>query len=464
MSTPEVLHTTAPTVPHRCLSHAIRYAWLAGTALACLLCAPLPALAASSQDELRPLDNLVEERRFPDAYALAQTLLNDWEGEPEFDFLYGTAALESGHANEAVFAFERLVRGYPAEPRFKLELARALFEQNNLGAARELFESVLATGPSINVQNNIHAFLDAIADRERAVQPRLDWYLSTAVGNDSNINSATELGVISTPIGDVELNPNGQSLEDSFVELGGGMAYVKPLSKTTAFNANASYSRRDNIDTHAFDLDVLAGTASYTQQVRDLRLSYGVRAQHVALAGDPFQNSASLILGAQRSAGNGWNQYATVAYTGVRYATGQVANANLRDVDQWLGSAALTRTTGRFNHGISAYYGNESARHALGRNNAQRFYGAALSEQVALHPQHLGYARISLHRSENRAPAPIFNRVREDTIFSASLGWLWRINGPLTLSTDLTYTDNDSNLALFSYDRLKFQSGLRYQF
>jgi hypothetical protein len=34
----------------------------------------------------------------------------------------------------------------------------------------------------------------------------------------------------------------------------------------------------------------------------------------------------------------------------------------------------------------------------------------------------------------------------------------------MNVTTDLTYMENDSTLDLFSYDRLRVQTGLRYQF
>jgi hypothetical protein len=57
-----------------------------------------------------------------------------------------------------------------------------------------------------------------------------------------------------------------------------------------------------------------------------------------------------------------------------------------------------------------------------------------------------------------------FGRVREDETFSTSLGWIWRAMDAVNVTTDVTWTENDSNLDLFAYDRVKVQTGLRYQF
>lgn len=54
------------------------------------------------------LNQLIGAGQFEQAYQLAISNLTEWEGDTEFDFIYGIAAIESGSPNEAVFAFERV--------------------------------------------------------------------------------------------------------------------------------------------------------------------------------------------------------------------------------------------------------------------------------------------------------------------------------------------------------------------
>ena len=423
-----------------------------------------PALQAAEDPALEALNSLTQQNRFPEAYARAQELLPEYEGDPDFDFLYGLAALETGRPNEAVFALERVAFNHPEQLRVKLELARAFFMINNLDASRNLFNEVLDSNPTENVRRNIQAYLDQIDASERAIAGSFNWYINTGIGSDSNINSATELGVISTPIGDVELNPGGKAIDDNFFDIGAGLNYIRPLTKTSAINFEAGYSLHNNLDSDDFDIGVLSGQASYAHLVNSLRLSYGLRGQIVELDGEEFQRSNSIITTLQRSPGNGWTQALTGAWTAVRFDDAINANANLRDVDQWLLSGVLGKATGAFNHAVSLYIGTEEPSGKGTRDNAQDFYGIAFSEQFQFRPGHTPYLRVSYHSSENKAPHVFFGRVREDDIFSTSLGWVWRANPNINITTDLTYTENDSNLELFSYDRLKFQTGLRYQF
>ncbi len=114
--------------------------------------------------------------------------------------------------------------------------------------------------------------------------------------------------MIPRPIGDVELSANGQSIDDNFNDLGGGVSHSKPFSKTSAISIGGTISRHNNLDSDDFDLDVLAADASYAHSVGATRFSYGLRTQRVDLNSMRFQNSNSFIANLQRSSGEGWSQ------------------------------------------------------------------------------------------------------------------------------------------------------------
>lgn len=426
--------------------------------------APLTNAGSSDEEVISQMNLLIAGGQFNQAYTVGQTSLFDMEGEPEFDFLYGLSALESGRPDEAVFAFERIAFVYPDQQRVRLELARAYFMSNNLSAAEQLFNEVLATDPGPNVSTNIEGFLDLIEQRQNAVSSSFTWFVNSNVGSDTNINSATELGIINTPIGDVDLSESGQKIEDDFMDIGAGFNYNYPFDKNRSAFVRANYNQHNNFSTNAFDLEVLSGETGYAIISDNTRLSLSWRVQKVDLDGAEFQSSSSLLGSWQRNAGNGWSQGLTAAYTAVRYDNSSNPDNNLRDVNQVLLSGNLSKASGRFLHNISVYYGDEDSQKSAGKNNAQKFYGIAFSEQIQFRPGHIPYFRISLHSSENKSAAPVFNIDREDDTFSSSVGWIWQFSRNINITTDITYTDNDSNIDLYAYDRVKYQTGLRYQF
>lgn len=422
--------------------------------------------AAESEAELvAQMNALIEMGRYQEAYALAQTGLFEYEGEANFDFAYGLAALESGRPDEAVFAFERIVANNAQQQRVRLELARAYFLSQNYAAAETLFREVLASNPTENVRANIQAFLQLIEQAQSSYDSVLAWNLGINSGTDSNINSATELGVIDTPIGDVTLSPGGQEIDDSFTEYTAGVNYIRPIDNNRNITLQGNYNHRNNHVTDQFDLTIKSGQFTYNWGLNsNLRYSHALRLQMVSLDTAKFQSSATFLNSIQRIGNNGWSQALTGAYTMVRYATGSNANANLRDINQFLVSGVLTKSSNRNQLSTSVFFADDTIQNKLGTNNETQMVGLAISDQYLLMPRHLLYGRVSAQINDHGGPDPIFNITRTNSTSSASIGWIWQLNSNLTLTTDYTYTDNESNIDLYSFDRNRFQTGLRLQF
>ncbi|MCS6920481.1 MAG: hypothetical protein NZM07_00925, partial [Elioraea sp.] len=81
------------------------------------------AARGAPADEVR---RLVEAGRSVEAYALGREHPQEF-GKPEFDFYFGIAAIDAGHAGDGVLALERYVVQFPENLRARLELARGYF-------------------------------------------------------------------------------------------------------------------------------------------------------------------------------------------------------------------------------------------------------------------------------------------------------------------------------------------------
>ena len=73
--------------------------------------------------------------------ALADQVL-DRAGNPDFDYLLGIAALDSGHGERAVFALERVLAVQPSNALARAEIARAYLFIGEKDTARREFENV----------------------------------------------------------------------------------------------------------------------------------------------------------------------------------------------------------------------------------------------------------------------------------------------------------------------------------
>lgn len=274
-----------------------------------LLFASAHLLAAEDQSPVPAMEALVTQEQYQQAFALGQENLNEWEGDPDFDYIFSLAALESGDANDSFFALERVAAtatdsGLRALAR--LELARAYFVTNNLTAPEKLFNAVLATNPPPNVQQNIQFFLQLIAARQNAQTPTLNWTVSPVIGSDSNANSATSNGLIDTPlIGQIELDPAGQETEDNFSNTTLTMAYQYPFTRDRSLNFNLNLGHLNNFDTDQFDIDNVRGELAYNWGNEVYRFKHGISTGKVNLDQNGFQKSLALDSSWQRAGANG---------------------------------------------------------------------------------------------------------------------------------------------------------------
>ena len=159
----------------------------------------ISTFAAENESPTTEMNDLVSVEQYQQAYDIGFVNLEEWGGggDTEFDFIYGLAALESGNANEAVYALERVTAtstDSTLRSRIRLELARAYFVTNNLTASENLFNAVVAENPPVNVQQNVQAFLQLIEARKNAQSPTFNWTIACVIGSDSNANSATSNG------------------------------------------------------------------------------------------------------------------------------------------------------------------------------------------------------------------------------------------------------------------------------
>ena len=107
-----------------------------------LLSLPVPLHAAPADD----IQALLAKGDAKAAYALAKKH-PDQLGRPGFDFYFGIAAIDSGHAGEGVLALERYVITFPNNLEARLELARGYFVLGENQRAREEFSGVLKANP-----------------------------------------------------------------------------------------------------------------------------------------------------------------------------------------------------------------------------------------------------------------------------------------------------------------------------
>lgn len=426
-------------------------------------------LAQTSLPPTQELNALLAADRFAEAYALAESHLQAWEGDTDFDFAYGIAAIESGHPNESVYAFERVANSAPGNTtrqRARLELARAHFLTNNLVASEALFREVLSSNPPQNVRNNIDAFLTLIEDRRNNRQASFSFAIAPTLGHDNNVNSATSNGLIDTPLlGEIELNAEGLKTGDDFADLTLNLAYKKPFSRDRVLDLTLIANRHDNRSSDQFDIDYVLGDISYGYGDDKQRFRHSLQLQTVALDGESFLKTYRLNNSWQHAGNNGWYQGLAAAIATTRNDNPAHSSRNeLKDTDQLLVSGSLTKLSQHVTNTSTLFYAEDRARYAAGKHNGRRYYGIAHSLLWRFNANNTPFARVSVQTTTYASEHPVFFKdIRSDDTLSATLGWTWRYSKQLSITGETSYNEASSNIQLFQYSRFKYQIGLQLQ-
>ena len=195
------------------------------------------AARGAPADDVRAL---LEQGRSREAYELASRHPEEL-GKPQFDFYYGIAAVDSGHAGAGVLALERYIVQFPDNDRARLELARAYFVLGELARAREEFETVLQHRPPPEVEATIDRFMDSIRSQETRYRTSASLYVELGGGYDSNVNSGVGNPVISVPtLGVVQLAQIGARSADYFAHIGAGGQLSHPVAPGVALIGGAA--------------------------------------------------------------------------------------------------------------------------------------------------------------------------------------------------------------------------------
>lgn len=434
--------------------------------VAAVLLAPSAAAAPALLDELK---QLLERGEFEQAYALGKAREVEAEGDPAFDFFLGLAALETGRFNEASFALERAAIVEPEEARIRFELARSFYLGGNFDAARlELAQLRDASVPA-ELRAAAEAYAARIDEAEQAMGRRMLLFVETSGGHDTNINSATTLGGFSTPTGSGVLNDSSRATDDAYGNLAAGFVYAMPFSKSTGVDVSGGITYKDNVDTSAFDLGTVRLESGYSIGLGDATLRLGARMQAVVLDKERFQHAGGLVAALTYPLDGGWTGNLIAGATAIRYQ-----GDHLRDTNQYLVAASVGRQFGPVLHSFSVFAADEPARDdSFGKYNGRDFLGVGYGTQWQIRPDVAALLAVGWQATRYDALNPVFSCttcvppvrvVRDDDQFTGRLGMTWALSSALSVRGEYRYSDVDSNIDLYRYDRHEIEATLRVAF
>jgi len=422
---------------------------------------------------LAQADQLMKANRAADAYALLAPLEDQLAGDPDYDYLFGISALDSGKHDKATLAFERVLAVNPAFAGARLDMGRAYLMMGDRTRARTEFETVLSQNPPAAARAAVNKLLQDIEQSEKKERRQLRVYAELALGHDSNINNATAQSIVNIPaLGNLgfTLAPTAVQSKSAFSNYSAGVDYLEKFTPDLAGFAGASWRRRDNSKNDTFDADSF--------EVRG-GVSFGPATNQLTVTGSEgrFKLDANLNrkvdnLGAdwryaidptnQLSA---FSQYSRFRFTDVgsnvnsfNSTTSGVGYLRLLADNKLALSGTLLWGKER-DRGFDGFNGPErradGEKRSLGwRVSALYQVRADLELSVALTQMSSDYARLNAG----------FQRNRGDDLTDFSVGATWRFMKDWSFRPSITHTRNTSNIPLNAFRRTESMLAVRKDF
>ena len=149
------------------------------------------------------------------AYAELAPLQDKLTGQPEYDYLLGVSALDSGRIDEAIIAFERVLALIPNHAGAQMDIARAYYAAGSFDLAEAAFLKLRASNPPPAAQQAIGRYLEAIQARKHQTPAGWIGYGELGLGYDSNITGVpTDFGAAAQQSFNlVGVEPTGNSVK-----------------------------------------------------------------------------------------------------------------------------------------------------------------------------------------------------------------------------------------------------------
>ena len=212
--------------------------------------------------DLQEVGALIKAGQADAAYSQLQPLLYEKAGDPDFDYLLGLAALQSGHPDEATLAFERALAVRPDMLGARLDMARAYYELGNYDLARQEFEELQKLNPPTEAKKAMQQYLESI---KKAESPGA-WtaFVEATIGHNSNVNSAGGDSVYIPALGGtVTLDSSSVETPDEFVQLRAAGQATHKITPTLSTYGSVDLKVRSHTDQNSFNYETGYGGWRY---------------------------------------------------------------------------------------------------------------------------------------------------------------------------------------------------------
>lgn len=397
-------------------------------------------------------------------------------GNVDYDYLLGVAALDSGKLEDAIIAFERVLAINPRHAGAQMDLSRAYYATGSFDLAEAGFLKLKASNPPPGAAAAIDRYLEAIKDRKRQTTAGWTGYGELGMGYDSNLTGVPgDFGAAAQQsFGIPDIDPTGNAIKRAaaFVYAEAGGEYSQPLQRGFSVFAGGDVrgrAYRQESDFNLVQADAWLGVALNDGQSQwRASAGYLYYDQQGAAPGDPQPTNERRDANAALS----W-RYNVDPQTqwglGLQYHQVRFPTNNIEDFNQVFLSASYLKSFASKGTPMllaTAFIADDEAPNTFAdgvTTKSKNLAGLRLYGQYSLAQKLLGFGSLGfIYRKDkdDYARSTTVGNGR-DHFGEASIGLIWQFQKTCAVRAIYGYTQNNSNIAIYDYNRSEVITAVR---
>lgn len=410
------------------------------------------------------------------AYTELLPLQDKLSGQPEFDYLLGVSALDSGRNDEAIVAFERVLAIVPGHAGAQMDLARAYYAAGSYDLAEAGFLRLRSANPPPAAQQAINRYLEAIQARKHQTQAGWSGFGELGLGYDSNITGVpTDFGSAAQQAFNlVGIEPTGNAVKRSaaFMQGAVGAEYSRPLGRGFSLFAGGelkgrAYRQESDFNSVAGEVR-FGGALNSGQNQWRTTASYLMFNQEGSAPGDPKQTNDRRIGGVtfdwRHSINTKTQLGAAVQVNSIKFPENQI-----EDFDQIFASVSWLRSFERAGIPLLYLTGFVSEDRAPNKfadgvtTKSKNLVGIRSYLQYSLAPKVQVFNALGLIHRRDKDSFARSTQVDSgrDTYGEAAFGLAWQFRDRCALRLQYAFSHNSSNIDIYDFSRHEISSVVR---
>ncbi|HSS28822.1 MAG TPA: porin family protein [Usitatibacter sp.] len=413
------------------------------------------------------------------AYQELSAVQDKMTGMPEFDYVFGVAALDSGHLDDAIIAFERVLAVVPSHAGAQMDLARAYYAAGSFDLAEAAFRRLREQNPPPAALIAINRYLDAIQARKLLTQAGWAAYGELGLGYDSNLTGVPgNFGAAAAQsFNIIGIEATGNSIKRSawFAQGAIGGEYHTPLSRGWSLFGGGElrgrlYNKEDDFNIVQGEVHGGAALNAGDDQYR-ATAAYSPFRQKGAAPGDPQPTNDRRIGGVAFDWRHSLNTKMQ-AGLGLQVNNVRFPRNSIEDFNQvFLTAAWLQSFEGRGSPllYLTAFASEDHATHSFDNGvtgsstKSKNLLGARTYFQYSLSPKlqlFNGLGVIYRRDKDDFARSTVVPK-GHDVYGEATFGVGWQFREKCALRVQALFSRNDSNIDIYDFSRNEFSSTIR---